>query len=182
MRLKKYTQYHVNFDSKYVNACGALMGLSFFLRIVYYFGLMSLKDVSIAEFLTSGILGILLCGAFVICLICLRLNAPGLFGLMGAGQCLMLMIASFTTGSAARIVLAILWYALCAAVFIITISGHLPGRLLSALMFWLAGFVRIFFFDLGRIGIFRWVQELAVLSAVVALGCFIMGLKSKGDN
>ena len=34
MELKRYTKYQINFDSKWISACGALMGLSFFLRIV----------------------------------------------------------------------------------------------------------------------------------------------------
>lgn len=182
MGLRKYNQYHVDFDSKWTGACGALMGLSFFLRIVYYFALMNLKDVPLVEMLTSMILGILLCGGFVVCLICFRLNAPGLFGILGVAQCAILILATFATGNVLRIVLAILWYALCAAVFIVTINGNLPGRLLAGGVFWLGAFVRIVFFDLGRIGLFRWVQELAVLSVLIALGCFAMGLKSVNNE
>lgn len=178
MNLKKYTQYHVNFDSKWINTCGALLGLSFFLRIVYYFGLMNLQDVGALELVTTAIIGIILCGGFVVCLICLHLNAPGLFGMIGAVQCLILMLSSLTAGSPVRIVLAILWYALCAAVLLITVGGYLPGRLLGAGMFWFAAFVRLVFFDLGKIGLFRWVLELAILSAIIGLGCFVMGLKS----
>lgn len=182
MRLKKYNQYHVDFDSKWTGACGALMGLSFFLRIVYYFALMNLKDVPFIEMLTSMILGILLCGGFVVCLICFRLNAPGLFGILGVAQCAILMLATFTSGNILRIILAILWYVLCAVVFVVTINGNLPGRLLAGALFWFGAFVRIVFFDLGKIGLFLWVQEFAVLSVLIALGCFAMGLKAANND
>lgn len=182
MQLKQYTRYHVNFDSKWTAACGALMGLSFFLRIIYYFGLMSLRDVGIIELLSSAILGIVLCGSAVVCLNCLHLNAPGLYGLMGALQCFLLIILSFTTGSPVRIVLAIIWYVLAALVFLATVGGYLPGRLLAGLMFAIPAFVRLFFFDIGKIGLIKWFQELAVLSVLLALGCFAMGLKSASHN
>ena len=182
MQLKQYTRYHVNFYSKWTAACGALMGLSFFLRIVYYFGLMNLRDVGIIELLTSAIIGIILCGGAVICLNGLRLDAPGLYGLMGALQCFLLIILSFTTGSPVRIILAIIWYVLAALVFLATVGGYLPGRLLAGLMFAIPFFVRLFFFDIGRIGLIKWFQELAVLSVLVALGCLAMGLKHAHHN
>lgn len=177
MQLRKYTQFHVDFSSKWTSACTVLMGLAFFLRIVYYFGLMSLRDVGIIELLTSAILGIALCGGAVVCLNIMRLNAPGLYGLMGAAQCLFVVILSFTTGSVSRIILSVIWYSMTAVVYLATVGGYLPGRLLAALMFAVSIFVRLFFFDLGHIGIIRWVQELAVLSTLAGFECFSMGLK-----
>ncbi len=176
MQMKKYTRYGVDFNSKWTTTCGALMGLSFFLRIIYYFGLRSLRDVGILELLTSAILGILLCGGMVVYLICLRRNVPGLYGIAGAFQCLMVIILSFTTGSPLRIVLAVVWYALSAAILLATVGGYLPGKLLAALVFAIAVFVRLFFYDLGHLGLIRWVQEFAVLSSLIALGCLAMGL------
>lgn len=178
MQLTQYTRYHINFGSKWIAACGALMGLSFFLRIIYYFGLMSLRDVGIIELLTSAIIGIILCGGFVVCMICLRMDAPGLYGLAGAAQCLFLIILSFTSGSAARIVLAIVWYGLTAAILLATVGGYLPGRLLAGLMFFISAFIRFFFFDIGQIGLIKWFQELGVLSVLIGVGCFAMGHKS----
>lgn len=180
MNLKRYTQFHINFDSKWIATASALMGLSFFLRIVYYFGLVSLRDVGVIELIASVIIGILLCGGFVVFLQCLRRNAPGLYGIIGAAQCLMIIILSFTTGDAWRIVLAVIWYVLAGSVLLATVGGYLPGRLLGAVMFFIPFIVRFFFYDLGHIGLIRWVQELAVLSILVALGCFVMGLKPKG--
>ena len=177
MQLKKYARFHVNFASKWTAAFGVFMGMAFFLRIVYYFGLMSLRDVGFIELLTSAIIGICLCGGAVLFLNYLHRDAPGLYGLMGAVQCVLVFILACTTGNIGRIILAFVWYAMTAVILVATVGGYLPGRLLAAVMFFLPVFVRFFFFDLGQIGIIRWVQELAVLSTLTALGCFAMGLK-----
>jgi hypothetical protein len=154
-----------------------MMGLSFFLRIVYYFGFMSLRDVGIIELLTSMLAGIFLCGGMVVYVSCLHRNAPGLYGMVGAAECLMLIVLSFNTGSALRIILAILWYVLAAVILLITVGGYLPGKLLAALMFFVPATIRFLFFDIGRIGIIAWVNELAVLSVLIGIGCLAMGLK-----
>lgn len=182
MQLKKYTRFQMDFSDKWTEACGALMGLSFFLRIAYYFGLRSLRDVGIVELLTFGIGGILLCGAYVVFQTCLRRNAPGLYGIMGAAHCLLIFILVCSTGNVGRIILALIWYAATAVVLLMTVGGYLPGRLLAGVMFLVPIFVRFFFFDLGHIGIIRWVQELAVLSTLAAFGCFAMGLKPSAHH
>lgn len=182
MQLRRYTRFQVDFSSKWTATFGVLMGLAFFLRIVYYFGLMSLRDVGIIELLTSAVVGICLCGGAVLFLNILHRNAPGLYGMMGAIQCLLVFILTCTTGNIGRIILAFVWYALTAVILLITVGGYLPGRLLAAVMFFVPVFVRFFFFDLGRIGIIRWVQELAVLCTLTALGCFAMGLKSANNK
>lgn len=177
MHLKQYTRYQVDFSSKWTASFGVLMGLSFFLRIVYYFGLMSLRDVGIIELLTFAIVGIILCGGTVVYLNILRRNAPGLYGIVGAVQCLLVFVVTCTTGNLGRIVLALIWYALTAVILLITVGGYLPGKLLAALMFAFSVVVRLLFFDLGHLGIISWVQELAVLSSLSAMGCFATGLK-----
>lgn len=177
MGFKKYTRFQVDFSSKWTTAFGVLMGLSFFLRIIYYFALRSFRDVGIIELLTSAIGGIILCGAVVVNVNILRRNAAGLYGIIGAIFCLLVFIVTCTTGNVGRIILALLWYTLTAVVLLMTVSGYLPGKLLAGLMFALPVVVRLIFFDLGHIGIIRWVQELAVLSSLSAIGCFAMGLK-----
>lgn len=177
MQLKKYARYQVDFSSKWTTSFGVLMGLSFFLRIVYYFGLKSLRDVGFIELLTSALVGIILCGGTVVMLNVLRRNAPGLYGIIGAVQCLLVFVVTCTTGNWGRIILALVWYTLTAVILLITVSGKLPGRLLAALMFALCVVVRLLFFDLGHLGIISWVKELAVLSSLSAVACFVMGLK-----
>ena len=175
--MKRYTRFQVDLSSTWTASFGILMGLSFFLRIVYYFALRSFRDVGIIELLTSAIIGIFLCGAVVVNVNILRRNTAGLYGIIGAIFCLLVFIVTCTTGNVARIILALIWYSLTAAVLLATVSGYLPGKLLAGLMFATAAVVRLLFFDLGHIGIIRWVQELAILSSLSAIGCFAMGLK-----
>ena len=177
MRFKQYNRFQVDFSSKWTTSFGILMGLSFFLRIVYYFALRSFRDVSIIELLTSAIIGIFLCGATVANVNILRRDAAGLYGIIGAIFCLLVLIVTCTLGNLGRIILAFIWYSLTAIVLLSTVRGYLPGKLLAGLMFAIPVFVRLVFFDLGHIGIIRWVQELAVLSSLSAMGCFAMGLK-----
>ena len=177
MSLRQYTTYQIDFNSKWISACGAMMGMSFFMRIVYYFGFMSLRDVGFIELLTSMLLGIILSGGVVVYLNCMRKNTPGLYGIAGAVQCLILILSSFSSVGALRIILAILWYTLAAVVLLITVGGYLPGRLFAGLMFFVPAAVRFFFFDIGKIGIIAWVKELAVLSVLIGIGCLAMGLK-----
>lgn len=177
MKSKKYTRFQVDFSSKWTSAFGVLMGLSFFLRIVYYLGLVSLRDVGILELLTSAILGILLCGGSIVCSKYLHMDAPGLYGMMGAAQCLLVFLLTCTNGGIGRILLALVWYCLAALVLLATVGGYLPGKLLAACMFAVPAVIRLLFFDLGKIGVIRWVQEFAVLCALSAFACFAMGLK-----
>ena len=176
MKLKQYCRYLVDFESKWTQACSILMGLGFFSCILYYFAIASLRDVGAIELIFALLMGIAVCGGFVVCVTCLRLNAPGLYALMGAVQCLCILILSFTTGNAVRIVLSVLWYVLAAVILLGTAGGYLPGRLLAGLMFFVSVVVRILFFDLGVLDILSWVRELSILFILAGIGSFAMGL------
>lgn len=177
MKLKKYTRYQIDFNSKWISVCGVLMGVSFFLRLIYYFGLTNIYDVAFVEVLSTMILGTALCLAYLITLSVMRLNAPGVYGILGAIHCCLLIFGTFSSGDALRIVLAILWYALAAGVLLMTVGGYLPGRLLSSLMFIIPTIVRFAAYDLGHVGLLQWVREVGVLIALVGLACLPMGLK-----
>lgn len=177
MNWKIYKRYQMDMAGKWARFCGVMMSASFFLRIVYYFGLKNLRDIPGSEIFATMILGLVLCAGFVVVLNYLRLNAPGIYGILGSAHCLLLIIGNFSSGSALRIVLSILWYVLCALVLLATIAGYLPGRLLSAGMFFFAAFVRLAAFDLGKISLLRWVTEGAVLCVILALAAIPMALK-----
>lgn len=177
MTLKQYTRYQMDFKSKWTSVCGALMGFSFFLRLIYYFGLTNIYDVGFVEILTTMILGTALCLAYLITLSVMRLNAPGVYGILGAVHCLLLILGTFSTGDGVRIALAVLWYVLAASVLLMTVGGYLPGRLLASLMFAIPVLVRFFVYDLGHLGLLQWVREFGILFALVGLACLPMGLK-----
>ena len=177
MKLKQYTRYQMDFQSNWTSSCGILMGFSFFVRLIYYFGLTNIYDMGIVEILFTMILGTALCLGYLITLSVMRLNAPGIYGILGAIHCLLLIFGSFITGDVLRIVLAVLWYALAAGILLMTVGGYLPGRLLAMLMFAVPTLVRVFFYDLGRLSILQWVREFGILLALIGLACLPMGLK-----
>ena len=182
MKLKQYCRYQMNFSSKWVEACPILMGLGFFAAILYYFAITTIRDVPAVELVAAILGGILATAAFVVCVTVLRLNAPGLYAIFAAVQCFSLILLSFSTGDALRIVLTILWYLLSGAVFMATAGGYLPGRLLAALMFFIPIPVRILFFDIGKITLLQWVREFSVLFALGGIGCIAMGFVGTARN
>ena len=176
MNLKQYTRFQMNFSGQWITACAALMGISFFLRIVYYFGLTNLSDIGIGEIVLEMVMGILICGLFLFLLSAVRLNAPGLYGILGAGYCLVLIVGLFLNGGWVHILLGTVWYLLAAPVLLATVGGYLPGKLLSAAMFAVAWIVRFYCFDLGQLGLFAWVLEMSTLCAIAGLMCLPMSL------
>lgn len=178
MNLKQYTRYQMDFKSKWTSACGILMGFSFFVRLIYYFGLTNIHDVGVVDILTTMIPGTALCLAYLITLSVMRLNAPGIYGILGAIHCFLLILGNFTGGNALRIILSILWYILAGGILLMTVGGYLPGKLLAFVMFALPLVVRFFFYDLNSLGILQWVREFGILLALVGLACLPMGLKT----
>ena len=177
MKLKQYTRYQMDFTSKWTQVCGGLMGFSFFLRLIYYFGLTNIYDIGFVEILTTMLLGTALCLAYLITLSVMRLNAPGVYGVLGAVHCFLLILGTFSSGDVGRILLAVFWYALAAGVLLLTVGGYLPGKMLASLMFAIPILVRFFAYDLGHVNLLQWVRELGILFALIGLACLPMGLK-----
>ncbi|MBE6934678.1 MAG: hypothetical protein E7462_06505 [Ruminococcaceae bacterium] len=177
MTLKQYTRYQIDFKSKWTSVCGVLMGLSFFLRLIYYFGLTNIYDLAVVEILSTMIPGAVLCLAYLFTLSVMRLNAPGVYGILGAVHCFLLMFGTFSSGDGVRIALAVIWYVLAAGVLLLTVGGYLPGRLLASLVFFVPAVVRLFVYDLNHVTLLQWVREFGVLFALVGLACLPMGLK-----
>ncbi|MBE6959277.1 MAG: hypothetical protein E7448_00940 [Ruminococcaceae bacterium] len=182
MQLKQYDRYIVDFKSKWTTRCAALLGVSLFVRVVYFFGIKNLTECGAGQVIFDMVLTMGLCVGFLVMFSALRRNAPGLYALMGAGFCLLLMISTFSSGNALRIVLAIVGYLLAGTILVITVSGYLPGKLLSSVMFLLPMAVRFLAFDLGKIGLFTWVIELSWLLTLASMFCFTRGMKPYKRN
>lgn len=179
MKLKQYLRFEVNFKSRWIETSAALMGISFFLRLFYYFAVTNLRDIAGVELVFSLFCGLALCIGYIVCLVCIRLNAPGLYGIFGAAFCLMLIILGFMSGDVLRIVLGTLWYFLAAIVLLTTVGGYLPGKLLAGIMFAIPFLVRFFFYDYSKLSFVDWLKEVPILCIIAALGCFAMGLKPR---
>lgn len=76
LKFEKNTACRLAARGKWGNAAAAWMGLSFFLRMVYYFGLVNLKDVHGFEIAFSVVLPLAVSVAFILMLKLPRLNHP----------------------------------------------------------------------------------------------------------
>ena len=76
LKLSKTMQCRLDAKSTFGTWAPAWMGLSFFLRMVYYFGLMNLKDVPGGEIAFSVVLPLIISVAFILMLKLPKLNYP----------------------------------------------------------------------------------------------------------
>ncbi len=178
MNLKRYDRYQMDFTGNWMKASLASMGLSVFLLAVYYFGWLNLSTVKIGKVILGLIFPMLLCLGYIVLLRFMKLNAPGVYGILGAALCLVLMGGNILAGGMVRMILSIVGYALCGVIIIFCAGGFLPGRLPASLAFGCAFAVRLLFFDLLRFRKVNWLEEAAVLLILLALTCLPMTFKS----
>ncbi len=178
MQLKQYDRYSMDFKSKWLTRSAGVMGVSLFVRVVYFFGLMNFAECGAFQVIFDMILTMGLSITFLILVAALRRNAPGLYGILGCAFLLLMMITTFPGGNVLRIILAVLGYTLAGAVLIGTFGGFIPGKMLGTLALLLPMAVRILAFDLGKLGIFAWVLEFSRLLVLVSMLCLVLSLKS----
>lgn len=179
---KKAHNYRLDFDGTQHFAAAALMGVAFFLRAVYYFGFTRPETLGAWNLLIFLILPLLVEGSFMVLLKGIRYNAPGVYGILGAVYCLLLMLQSFQSGSVVRIIMSVIAYLICGAALVTVTGGMLSrGVAVTALFTTLA--VRFLFFDLGgyifSFRIVGFIQEAAALCGILSLGCLSLGLIEK---
>lgn len=182
MVLKKTHKYRMDFEGRPHFATAALMGGAFFLRAVYYFGFTRPEEAGAWNLLIFLILPMLLEAAFMVLLRGVKLNAPGVYGIMGAVYCLLLLLQSFQSGSIFRVLLAVLAYLICAVAFLAVMAGMLSKGVAVTALFATLG-VRFLCFDLvGYIFSFRiigFIREAAALCGILSLACLSLGLIEK---
>lgn len=163
-------------SGKWAKASALLMAVSLFLRAVYYFGFTNFVDISIMEVVFSALLPLILSSAYVVLLYGLHWNAPGTYGMIAAVFCGLLIIWSFFTGSFLRVILCAGWYGIAGGIVLFSAAGSLQNKSLCVAAFTIPIFVRLFVFDLGRLGIFETVGEASVLFLLASLACLPMTL------
>lgn len=178
---QKRERYHVDMESKGTFACTALMGISLFLRVMYYFGFTRTETVGFGEILLWLVLPLLLEISFIILLRGFQLDAPGLYGMLGAACCLILMLQSMGYDSLLRMIMGIIIYVICGGILIGVTAGYLSSQI-GVTLFFVTGAIRILLDVKPYILEFHPVQlmiEAAGVCVVLALGCLAAGLKSR---
>jgi hypothetical protein len=182
MVMKKAHDYRMDFEGRPHFAAAALMGVAFFLRAVYYLGFSRPETVGVGNLCLFLILPMLLECAFMVLMRGIRYNAPGVYGILGAAYCLLLMLQSFQFGSMVRLILSVVAYFVCGAA-LVTVTGGLLSKGVAVTALFVTLSVRFLFFDLsGYVFSFRvigFIQEAAALCGILSLGCLSFGFKEK---
>lgn len=174
MAHKKRIRYTMDQKGKYLQAAMSLMGLSFFLRVVYYFGCVRIETVGFWELLSWLILPMLLEGTFIVLLRVLKWNAPRLYGLMAAGFGVILIFQSFGYGSVLRTVFSILAYLGCTVLVVGVAEGYLSKQI-AVMAYLVTALARLLIFELVplvfHLRIVALVKDATGLVALLALMC-----------
>ncbi len=177
MKLKCYDRYQIDFKSKWATRCAATMGVSLFVRVVYFFGLMNFTQCDLAHIIFDMVLAMGLCIVFLVPFSASRRNAPGLYAILACCFLTLLIVTTFSSGDVLRIILGILGYLIAGVVLLGTVAGYLPNRLLASFLLLLLLTVRFFCYDLGSLGLFQWVLEASWLLLLLSLFCLTRTLK-----
>ena len=181
MANKKTLHYKMDFENSKLWVAAAMMGASFFLRVAYFFGFTRLEDVGAWNLLAFLILPVVVELAFMVLLRGIRLNAPGVYGILGAAYCFLQLLQSFQYGDVLRTVLAVVAYIGCGALLFITAGGMLKkGFAVAALI--VTALVRLLAFDLSayilKLRLISFLPEAAAICGLLALGYVAWGLKA----
>ncbi len=177
MATRKQKRVDIDFAGKWCKPSAMMMAASLFARAVYYFGTTNFLDINFIEVLICAFGGLALSGWYLFSLYVKRQNAPGLYGLLGASLCVILIVWSFFSGSFLRVILAASWYAIALGVILLTSTGKMQNKSLCAAVFIIPIVVRLVAFDIGRLNVFAWILELSYLLALAAIACIPSFLK-----
>ena len=126
MSLTKSARCHIRMDSKWAYLSAVCMGVSVFIRTVYYFGLINLRDLDVFSLIMEVILPMMIAAGYLIMIKGLRLNSPTLFGgLIGVYSLNYLLLMNKDAAGIVGGVLLIV----AAGTFIATGLGYVPMRL-----------------------------------------------------
>lgn len=179
MKLKQYVRFGIDFSGTWSRICAAFMGLSFFLRIVNYFGLLNLHDCGSWEKFIYLIFPMIVCIAFMILFSAIKWNAPGIYAIIGCVFCLLLMIWNISTGGALRIFLSVLVYVVLSVALLATAGGYVPSAIPATLLIFLVLICRILIYSLNQDGLSAYLLEISELSILVSLLGFTGSLKGR---
>lgn len=182
MAQKKRIRYRMDQTGRSIQAAMSLMGLSFFLRVVYYFGCVRIETVGFWELLSWLILPMLLEGAFIVLLRILKWDTPRLYALMAAVFGVVLIFQSFGYGSVLRTVFSILAYLACTVLALGVAEGYLSKQI-AATAFLVTALARLLIFELVpyvfHLRIIAFIRDVSGLVVLLALMCLMNAFAEK---
>ena len=176
--MKRYHVYRMNFTSDWMRRSGMCMGLSVFFLAAYYLGLHGLGDFNFGTMLLHFWLPLALGVGLIVLSRVVKLDAPGVYAIIGAAFCLVYLLQAVTSGNGFRFLLGLPGYLLCGAIYLVVLGGFFPSKMPASLGFLIAIVLRFILFDIGRLSIAGWVKEGAVLCALASFMFLPYGMYS----
>ena len=174
--------YHIDFRNKQIVPASVLAGASFFFLCVHYFGLTNLTQCGFGEVLLQMILPMLVMVGFVVLLRVIRFSVTPLYGALGTLFCILMLIRAFTYGNFFAVIIAVLWYILAGAVYLLTAGGYFSSNLYILIAVFAPVGYRLVFVDIYQYLIKRDFSqvftEAAALCGLAAFGLFGLCLKA----
>lgn len=162
----------MNMDGKRVKASCACVGFSLFLRMAAYFGFLNLADVGALDIIFRLVLPALLCIGLIVLMRCLKLHAPGLYGILGCSACVLLLVMDLFSGDLLQILLFSVLYLCAGGVLFVVCAGLLRSSLLSGAIFTLVLVLRVLLVSLHTRGITALSTEGSAL--LLISGCMML--------
>ena len=181
LKLSKSMTCRLAAKGKWGEAAAAWMGLSFFLRMVYYFGLKNLNDVPVFEIVFSVVLPLAVSVAFILMLKLPKLNHP----IAAGGLTVAFAVNYFFTEQMnfGGVVSGILVLGM-AGLILAAVLGYIPKRkwLLwtgTAVFGFRAVIVDLFGYllPLSQLKLFAYIPKASNLFGVLAIACLCAALR-----
>ncbi len=172
MELKRIVRYRLDFDRKWLTASGALMGIALFLQVLHYFAVVSISQVTTPTLVRNLILPLILEAAWFLLLRGFRLNAPGVYGILGSLFAALMIIQTFANGSVFSGLIALVSLVLCAVALLAITGGYLRFRFVGVVVLLGSIVLRLLF---G--GLEQKLLEAALLCDMAAILLFFGGLE-----
>ena len=183
--MKRIARYRIELESNWVTLSALLMGIAFFVQAMYF--------LAFGHYQTAGgwiniffmIIPMALEFAWFILLKGVKLNAAGVYGIIAAVICLVLIVQHFVTGSILQMIFGTLMYLVAAGLALLVTGGYFPYKLIAIALFAGIGLVRVLVFDLVRFILpGNWqgmVLELPALCMIFAMMLFFGGITGLRD-
>ena len=182
MARRKTKRFWIDLGSEQVSNMACVMGVALFLRIAYFFGFTRLESAGFMHITFGLVLPLILEAGFLVLIKGVRFRNTELYGLLGAGICLMLFFQCFRYESVLRMALGFSACLGCGATMIAMLRGLVDQRTVKWIFIGVA---------VGRLVLFNIVQnllglhlitlifEVSAMFDLVALGLFAGCVQSK---
>lgn len=174
--MKQYHRYKMDFSCRSIWLSAICMGAALFLLVLHYLAFRYFTDTPMVELTVFLWVPAFLILAYVILLRIVRLNAPGIYAIIGALVCILLLVWECMGGNMVHILLFGALYIISAGILILCCGGYLPGRLPASVAFAIVLLLRLIFTDFDAVSIAR----LGILASLMLLPMAMIPGREKG--